>query len=935
MMEDDAVMYPEERFRSLVGHSTRLIAVVDGDRELVYANEATQAILGFDPEKEPGHSLLELIHRDDAGPAATMITKVATGSAPSAEFNFRILDHGRWRELEAMAGRVSENAEDRDIVISARDVTDHDASDTWFRQLLETADEGIWTMDTSGITTFVNTRMAQLLGRPIREIVGTSAFSCIPEEDVAAILFELERNFTTGVRQQVHAHLLRPDGTTVPVRMATSPMRGHDGSITGGLVLVTDVSAQKNAEKELILREAWLDAIVQNAFDLVVGLSEDGFITFATPSTLAILGLEETKGVIGSHMMEYVHPEDLQETAAAFGRALAGSNPRDPYECRVRRSDGTFMWFEFTATNLIGELDAVIIHGRDVTERVETSAQLARHEAWLQAILHQAFDVVVAFDIDGALTFATHGIESFLGRPMAELIGMNLRDAVHPDDRLLLSDAVARAMSKPGASESVELRVLRPDDSFIWIEALVTNLLLDPAVERIIINARDITDRHLAEAKIVYHAMHDALTGLPNRYLLGDRLDHAMARREQTGNRVAVAFIDLDHFKILNDSSGHSVGDSVLKQVAGRLRRVCRAGDTVARFGGDEFVLVSEDVASLEEARELGERVLNSVFQEPFEVSKGTMYISASIGVALDDGGVSADRLMADADTAMYQAKAWGRRRVEIFEPSMRAAATSHLQTVEALRRAVEDGDLIVHYQPIVSVSDRSIVGAEALVRLMHPLHGLMSPAEFIPLAESTGIIDVIGIRIFEVACAELSRCVALAPDMPFSMAINVSPVQLRSPRILELPAIARRLGVDPHRIILEITESSLLGEDEVMPEAIADLREHGFQIAADDFGTGYSALSHLKRLEIDVVKIDQIFTAGVGTSTEDTVIVDAILAMSKALGLTVVAEGVETNEQLAALEARQCPQAQGYLFSRPVPAAELESLITNQFLLV
>jgi diguanylate cyclase (GGDEF)-like protein/PAS domain S-box-containing protein len=931
--DDQAVQYPEERFRSLVGNSTRLLAVIDGDRNLVYANQAAQSLFGFDPERAPGRSFLALVHPEDIGPVNAGLTKVVTGSAPSAEFYVRIRDTGHWHNIEAMICRVGENAEDHDIVISMRDVTDRDASDTWYRQLLETAEEGIWTLDTSGITTFVNPRMAELLGRPMHEIVGTSAFSCIPDEDVAAILFELDRNFTTGVRQPVNAQLRRPDGSTVPVRMATSPMRGDDGSITGGLVLVTDVSAQKNAEKELILREAWLDAIVQSAFDLVVGLSEDGFITFATPSTLTILGLEDTKGVIGSHMTEYIHPDDLHETAEAFGRALAGSNPRDPFECRIRRSDGTFMWFEFTATNLIGELDAVIVHGRDVTERVEASAQLERHEAWLQAILHQAFDVVIAIDIDGALTFATHGIESFLGRSMESVIGMDLRDAVHPDDRLLLSGAVTRAMSKPGASESVELRVIRPDGSFIWIEALVTNLLLDPAVERIIINARDITDRHLAEAKIVYHAMHDALTGLPNRYLLGDRLDHAMARREQTGSRVAVAFIDLDHFKILNDSSGHSIGDSVLKQVASRLRRVCRAGDTVARFGGDEFVLVSEDVASLAEARELGERVLSLVFHEPFEVAKGTMYISASIGVALDAGGVSADRLMADADTAMYQAKAYGRRRVEIFEPSMRAAATSHLQTVEALRRAVEDGDLVVHYQPIVSVTDRRIVGAEALVRLLHPVLGLMSPAEFIPLAESTGIIDVIGTRIFEVACGELRRCAALAPDMPFSMSVNVSPVQLRSARILELPDIARRCGVDPHDIILEITESSLLGEDEVMPEAIAELRQHGFQIAADDFGTGYSALSHLKRLDIDVVKIDQIFTAGVGASAEDTAIVDAILAMSKALGLTVVAEGVETNEQMAALEARGCPQAQGYLFSRPVAAAELESLITHQFL--
>ena len=812
------------------------------------------------------------------------------------------------------------------------EVTDFRAADSWFRQVLETAQEGIWMVDTAGRTIFANLRMAEILDRPIEELIGAAAFSFIPHDSQTDALIAFERNFTTNIRTPIDTHLRRSDGTDVAVRIVASPLLGDKGDVTGGLAFVADVSAQEQTRQELTLKEAWLDAIVQNAFDLVVAISEAGVITFATPITFEVLGLDESQ-VIGADPLSFVHPHDVHEAANAFGRAAIGSNLRDPFECRVRRGDGSYVWFEFTATDLIADsaINAVILHGRDVSERIEVSAQLARKEAWLGAILHQAFDAVVAVDADGLVTFATPTIESFLSRSMESFLGTKLADAVHPEDLPLASATFATVMKEPGASESVELRFLRSDGSPLWIEAKVTNLLLDPVVERIIINARDITDRHLADTKIAYHAMHDALTGLPNRYLLGDRLQHAMARREQRGNKLAVLFIDLDHFKTLNDSSGHSVGDSALREVAGRLRSMCRSGDTVARFGGDEFVLISENVSSLDEGRQVGERVLREVFDSPFDSGHGKVHLSASVGVALGDREVSADRLLADADTAMYRAKARGRGRVELFDPSMRGSRTSRLEAVETLRRAVDEGNLVVHYQPIVSLPDRHIVGAEALVRLHHPVLGLISPNDFIPLAEATGLINSIGPRVFELAFSVLHRIDAIAPDMPFSLSVNVSPVQLKSAEILDLPEIARRIGVDPHSIVLEISESIFLNEDELMSETIERLRGHGFRFAVDDFGTGHSSLSHLKRMAIDIVKIDRQFTAGLGISAEETAMVKAILAMAKALEVTVVAEGVETSRQASELTELRCPQAQGYLFSRPTPPSELESLIARQ----
>jgi len=846
-------------------------------------------------------------------------------------------EHGQWDYHYADRDFLSfmPGTESNQTALGRRRVVDTSEADLWFRQVLETAQEGIWTVDTSGRTTFANQRMADIVERRVEELIGMSAFDFIVPEALEDALEDFGRNFTSDARVPINTRLLRSDGTEVAVRMATSPLRGDGGTIVGGLVLVTDVSAQQVTQEELALREAWLDAIVHNAFDLVVAISEEGLITFATPITFEVLGLDEAQ-VIGSQALSFVYSDDVEGAAGAVGHALGGSHLRDPFECRIRRGDGTYVWFEFTATNLIGEsaINAVILHGRDVSDRIEASEQLERNEAWLGAILHQAFDVVVAMTADGVITFATPNIESFLARSMDAFVGTALLDAVHPDDRALAWATLTSVRAEPGASESFELRILRSDGSSLWIEAKVTNLLLDPVVERIIINARDITERHIADTKIAHHAMHDALTGLPNRYLLGDRLQHAIARRDRLNNTLAVVFIDLDHFKVLNDTSGHAVGDSALREVAGRLRKVCRSGDTVARFGGDEFVLISENVASRDEGCAVGQRVLRAVCDAPFDASHGQVFLSASIGVALGDVELSADRLLADADTAMYRAKALGRGRVEIFDPSMRAAMTSRLEAAEALRRSIDDGDLVVHYQPIISLPDRMIVGAEALVRLEHPVLGLISPSDFIPLAEATGLINSIGPRVCELACGQLHRILAIAPEIPFVLSINVSPVQLRSPEIFDLPAIAREAGVDPSSIILEISESTLFGEENLIG-TIDRLRASGFRFAVDDFGTGRSSLSHLKWMKIEVIKIDRTLTAGLGTSADDTAMVKAVLAMTQALDLSAVATGVETSLQARELSSLQCPQAQGYLYSRPLPSNELESLIARQCLAI
>jgi diguanylate cyclase (GGDEF)-like protein len=456
-------------------------------------------------------------------------------------------------------------------------------------------------------------------------------------------------------------------------------------------------------------------------------------------------------------------------------------------------------------------------------------------------------------------------------------------------------------------------------------------MLEDPLVNAIVLHGHDITERHLAQEKIAHQAGHDALTGLPNRHLLSDRIRQALARSRRDGSNMAVFFMDLDDFKRINDARGHTLGDIVLREVADRLKAASRESDTVARFGGDEFVLVIEQVSDADQARQIAERTLAKVFEEPYEAGQRAVHLAASMGVAIGKGKASPERLLADADTAMYVAKRSGRSRVEVFDRMMRSAVATHVENEESLRHALASDELTAYFQPVVSLEDGTVVGAEALVRWLHPVQGVIPAAAFVHLAEITGLIEPISSLVFEQACEELRRVRGCWPDLDFTMSVNVSPQQLRDSRTVPLLAIAERAGVDPRRLVVEVTESSLLEEDSAMLEWMRELREAGVRVAADDFGTGYSSLSYLKRLPIDILKIDRMFVDGLGEDPLDTAVVDAIMAMASALGLEVIAEGVETACQRSELLARGVQQAQGFLFSRALPAEAFEEEVSRR----
>jgi diguanylate cyclase (GGDEF)-like protein len=430
---------------------------------------------------------------------------------------------------------------------------------------------------------------------------------------------------------------------------------------------------------------------------------------------------------------------------------------------------------------------------------------------------------------------------------------------------------------------------------------------------------RDISDRKEAELELSHAALHDALTGLPNRALFHDRLGLALRRTERRSGSVAVLFCDLDRFKVVNDSLGHDAGDRLLVDVAKRIGAALRPADTVARFGGDEFTMLCEDVAGEIEAATIAQRIVD-VFRDPFLLEDGEVFLATSLGIAIARGADDrAEDLIRDADAAMYRAKERGKGRYEIFDEAMRADAVARLETESALRRALERGELRLHYQPEVELATGTITGYEALVRWQHPTRGLLGPSAFIPLAEETGLIVGIGEWILREACTEAQRWTE-----PLTLAVNLSARQLAQHDLVAMVRAAMaETGTDPSRLCLEITESAVMESGTATTAQLRALKSLGVQLAIDDFGTGFSSLAHLRRFPVDVLKIDGTFVAGLGQEPQDASIAAAVISLAHALGLKTVAEGIETDEQLAILKELGCNLGQGYLFARPLPPEE------------
>jgi diguanylate cyclase (GGDEF)-like protein/PAS domain S-box-containing protein len=710
--------------------------------------------------------------------------------------------------------------------------------------------------------------------------------------------------------------------------------------------------------------------LADNATDVVTLHDDTGRYRYASPSISSLLGYAPEE-LVGTASGDLVHPEDLPGVRERMA-TLVGDEMLT-LEYRLRHNDGHYEWLE-TIARRVG--DEVQCSSRGIGERRAAQAELTRRLAQQSAVARLGEAALQRHDIGALLDAAVATVAETLDIELVSVMEHVGDGLVHVragrgwhdgfvGSRFELSsfrsaDGRARYAEGPVLiddlpnNEAFRARPLREhgvvSSANVLIGSAAAPLGMLAANSRRVraFDERDLDflqavahvlagaiERLRAERQMRHDALHDSLTGLPNRSLLLDRLHHALARATREGNRVALLFVDLDNLKVINDSLGHHAGDELLKAIGPRLAGQLRATDTVARFGGDEFAIVCEDIEDVEQAVEIARRVV-AAFEDPFIVAGEERFGSVSAGVVVTNPVVprSADELLSDADAAMYRAKERGRGRFELFDAGLRDRITARLQLEADLRRALEgEGRLWVAYQPYYRLPGRRIAGVEALVRWEHPERGFLSPAEFIPIAEESGLVVALGARVLRAACAQVAQWQRETGHEGLRLTVNVSARQMATPDFVDtVQEILSDTGLHADSLGLEITERLLLEETPATALTIELLQALGVRLLLDDFGTGYSSLRYLQRYPLDGLKVDRAFVMGLGESGDgDGAIVEAIVGMARALGMGVIPEGVETEGQLERLCALGCDHAQGFLLSRPLPAEEIESLLRSR----
>ena len=681
--------------------------------------------------------------------------------------------------------------------------------------------------------------------------------------------------------------------------------------------------------------EARYRSLVRNSSEIVTLLDATGIASYQSPAVTRELGWQP-EDLVGENVFSYVHPDDLLLVGAAFERLIVDGGMSETIEYRFRHQDGSWRWLETIGTNLLDDpaVAAIVVNSRDVTARRESSEMLREAEARYRSLVEQ-LPAVVYRDAPGddAIPFyVSPQSTTILGRLPEEWPPDrdDWIDFVDVRDRERIRTAIARS----GIDEvwDEEYRYLRPDGVVVWVHdqaTIVHDRAGEPRYWQGII--LDVTERKELETRLAYQALHDPLTGLPNRTLFLDRLRGALAHTDPH-RRVAVIFLDLDDFKVVNDGLGHAAGDELLMLVSERLRGCAREGDVVARLGGDEFTFLLDGEIDQVGVATVADRIVDRL-RPPFHLGDRHIVVTPSIGIATGSPGhEEANELLRRADIALYQAKGEGKARWAMFDPDADDRALERLRLEGELRRALSDGQLRLVYQPIVDLSSGQLREVEALVRWQHPERGLLLPAEFIPVAEATGLVIPLGQWVLEESCRQLREWQRRHPGRErLGLSTNLAAMHFREPSLPgDIGAVLTLAGIDPGDLRVEITERVALDATAVTARGLQNLRDMGIKLAVDDFGTGYSGLSALKAAPIDAVKIDRSFVAGLGRDADDAAIVRAIVAMTRALGLSTIAEGIETTEQLAALRAVGCDRGQGYLFARPVPPDQIDALLRS-----
>jgi len=810
------------------------------------------------------------------------------------------------------------------------------AGEPQFQAIFDAAAISMGIGDVDGRILDINRAFQTMLGYSADEMRQMNVRQLTHPDDAASV-WELYQELIEGKRDsfRTEKRYFRKDGGTIWCHLTVSLIRNAEGFPQFQIAMLENITERKRAEERLQQSEGRFGSLIRNALDIITILDADGTIRYESPAVERIFGYQPEE-LVGSNAFDLVHPDELPSTYAAFLEALADPTLTPIFEFRFRHKDGSWRWLEATGTNLLADpaVGGFVVNSHDVTGRKAVDDALRQREASLAEAQQLAHIGSWEWNIASNHVTWSDGLYRIVGTTREEFVPSyeGYLAYVHPEDRSRVHGIIGQALVNRNDFE-FEHRMVGTDGAVSTICAKGV-AILDPKGQVMGYRGtdQDISDRKRLEEGLRYQAFHDSLTDLPNRPGFIHRLEEALLAARNTHQMVAVLFLDLDRFKVVNDTLGHMSGDQVLVAVGERLTALLRDVDTLARFGGDEFAVLLTGKMAADEVERVAYRILDA-FDFPFVVGGSELFITGSIGIAFSSSALSgAMDLLQAADVAMYHAKATGPGGYAVFDPGMNASAVERLELESDLQRAVERNELVLHYQPKVDLATGAIVALEALLRWQHPSHGLLQPGGFLPLAEETGLIVPIGRWALKEACRQAVAWRATSVGFgDCLMCVNLSAREFRQPDLVtQVARILEEIGLPPGALELEITEQVLLDDNQALA-SLVHLKELGIHLALDDFGTGHSALSSLRRLPIEALKIDRSFVQDMVTDRKTRAVVQAITVLAHELGMTVVAEGVETEIQLESVRNLGIDFVQGAYFARALPAVECGTFLATR----
>jgi diguanylate cyclase (GGDEF)-like protein/PAS domain S-box-containing protein len=938
---EETILQSEERYRTILDEMEDAYFEVDVAGNFIFLNDAICRLLKYSKEELLGKSFRVHVDNDDIPLLYNAFGRIYSTGNPERNICYKAIRKDETTRYAEIAGFPLKNQQGEIVGFRGigRDITERmimqealRQSEEKHRSIIENIQDGYFEVDLAGNLTFFNEAICEIQGYSKEELMGMNHRQYADKENSEKVFNAFNKIYKTGITGSIFEYeIIRKDGTKRQIEVSASLKKDAEGKPIGFRGTTRDITERKKMEETIRQSEERYRTILDEMEDAYFEVDIAGNFTFVNDSCCRHLGYSKEE-LLGASFRGQMDKEEFEKVYKAFGNIYSTLKPEKVISYKVIRRDGTIAFAEMTGFPLQNQKGEVIGFrgiGRDITQRRQMEEALRQSEERYRTIIKEMEEWYFETDLTGNVTFFNDIFANVLGYSQKELTGLNFQSFIKKEE----TDSVFRLfnqvfktgkptrnfpyefISTDGTATSAEFSIFPKRDN----EGKICGF-------RGV--AHDITERKQAEEKIQYMATHDSLTGLPNRLMFSQLLNHSMQSAQRYKRQFAVLFLDLDRFKNINDTMGHEAGDLLLQEIATRLKQTLRAVDVIARLGGDEFVILIEEISDSSHVSTVAHKILTSIIK-PLTIMKQECRITASIGISIYPKDAEDEQsLMKNADMAMYLAKEEGKNNYQFYSEDIQSKSLEHLSIETNLRFALERNELSLHYQAKVDFKTNAITGVEALLRWQNPNLGSVTPTQFIPVAEETGLIVSIGLWVMKTAC---EQNVAWQREglPPVCMAVNLSLRQLTDDNLIDdIRTALNDSGMAPNLLELEITESMVMHNPARMISVLAKIKSLGVRLAIDDFGTGYSSLAQIKHFPIDTLKVDRSFIRNIPQDAEDKAITEAIIAMGKTLSLRVVAEGVETVEQMNFLKDHSCDEMQGYYFSKPIIPEQFADLL-------